>query len=306
MSDPLKFLKPGQSNISEALRRKLTAASRQFGKPFTINSGYRSPAYNKKIGGAKRSYHITGNASDLNMGGMSPAQRSQLVNILQQQGITGFGTYSRYPDMLHVDLRPRQNFMFNKSRHNMGSAPEWFQQAAKGNFTAPPPQQVAAAPGAGELQQGTNVGPLLDNPLTRSIVQAKARKQGMEIGKTPEGRIKLSMDGGNMGGLDKLSNVDLLRPQIGPDRAPAMIGKPPSPPRMPPGPSMLANAGPQSIVPQVPQLGGMGGIGNLFSAIGSSLGGDQQETAIAQQQAAHDQQKRMQWALAQGFGRGLL
>lgn len=41
-----------------------------FGRPVTVNSGYRGPKLNKAIGGAKRSQHMTGQAADIEIAGM--------------------------------------------------------------------------------------------------------------------------------------------------------------------------------------------------------------------------------------------
>ncbi|NDC30848.1 MAG: DUF882 domain-containing protein [Bacteroidetes bacterium] len=41
-----------------------------FGRPLSINSGYRGPALNKAIGGAKNSQHMTGQAADIEIAGM--------------------------------------------------------------------------------------------------------------------------------------------------------------------------------------------------------------------------------------------
>jgi hypothetical protein len=51
--------------ILDPLRRKL-------GKPIRISSGYRSPAVNAAVGGAKTSQHMRGEAADLSVAGMSP------------------------------------------------------------------------------------------------------------------------------------------------------------------------------------------------------------------------------------------
>jgi len=42
-----------------------------FGRPLMINSGYRGPKLNKAIGGAKNSQHMTGQAADIEIPGMS-------------------------------------------------------------------------------------------------------------------------------------------------------------------------------------------------------------------------------------------
>lgn len=169
----------------------------------------------------------------------------------------------------------------------------------------PQPQMATPLP----VEQGVDLGKVLGNPLTKTIAQKRAKSQGMELDKTPEGRIKMRMSAPELGGLDKLAGVDLLRPQIGPDRAPARIGPPPKVPQPRPGipelPTMLAStpgAGVQ-VNPSGPKAPGIGGLFEMLSSMGQQ---DAQQEAQAQQQAQMDAQKRMQWALNQGFGRGLL
>ena len=42
-----------------------------FGRPVTVNSGYRGPKLNKATGGAKSSQHMTGQAADIEIAGIS-------------------------------------------------------------------------------------------------------------------------------------------------------------------------------------------------------------------------------------------
>ena len=42
-----------------------------YGKPVVINSGYRCPSLNKAVGGAKTSQHLTGEAADFEIMGLS-------------------------------------------------------------------------------------------------------------------------------------------------------------------------------------------------------------------------------------------
>lgn len=49
------------------------------GLKFSINSGYRSPELNKKIGGAKNSQHCTGQAADLHPIGMTVEELYQNI-----------------------------------------------------------------------------------------------------------------------------------------------------------------------------------------------------------------------------------
>ena len=47
----------------------------RYGEPIHINSGYRSPQLNRKIGGAANSNHLTGCAVDIRVAGMEQALR---------------------------------------------------------------------------------------------------------------------------------------------------------------------------------------------------------------------------------------
>ena len=56
--------------------------NRRYGEgddPIIINSGYRSEAVNKAIGGAKGSNHLTGCAADIRVAGMEQALRYAVI-----------------------------------------------------------------------------------------------------------------------------------------------------------------------------------------------------------------------------------
>ena len=57
----------------EALREASPGPSKGRGEPIIINSGYRSPQLNKKIGGVPTSNHLTGCAVDIRTSGMEQA-----------------------------------------------------------------------------------------------------------------------------------------------------------------------------------------------------------------------------------------
>ena len=57
----------------EALREASPGPSKRRGAPIIINSGYRSPQLNRKIGGAANSNHLTGCAVDIRTSGMEQA-----------------------------------------------------------------------------------------------------------------------------------------------------------------------------------------------------------------------------------------
>ena len=77
-----------------------------FGKPVTINSAYRTPAYNKKVGGATYSQHLYGLAADIAVSGVGPKAVAEFAGtLLPKTG--GIGIYQTFT---HVDVRT------NKSR----------------------------------------------------------------------------------------------------------------------------------------------------------------------------------------------
>jgi uncharacterized protein YcbK (DUF882 family) len=72
-----------------------------FGKPVTINSAYRTPAKNTKVGGAKYSQHLYGTAADISISGVSPKTVAEFAEtLLPKTG--GIGIYKTF---CHVDVR---------------------------------------------------------------------------------------------------------------------------------------------------------------------------------------------------------
>jgi uncharacterized protein YcbK (DUF882 family) len=75
------------------------------GKPITINSGYRSPSYNKKIGGASRSQHLLGTAADIRIDGISAREVHGIVSELIKDGRMKEGGLGKYSSFTHYDIR---------------------------------------------------------------------------------------------------------------------------------------------------------------------------------------------------------
>ena len=85
------------------------------GEPIVINSGYRSPQLNRKIGGAANSNHLTGCAADIRTSGMEQAicYAAILINYAkesQQDFDELLIEKNRYGAIwLHFAVRPRDN-----------------------------------------------------------------------------------------------------------------------------------------------------------------------------------------------------
>lgn len=69
-------------------------------RPIIITSGYRSKAYNAKVGGVRNSQHLLGKAADIRVNGID---NRMLANYARAVGFKFVKTYS---DHVHVDVRP--------------------------------------------------------------------------------------------------------------------------------------------------------------------------------------------------------
>ena len=74
-------------------------------KPITINSGYRSPEYNEKIGGAKGSKHKLGQACDFTVKGLTPDEVAKAVKVLITEMLIKQGGVGMYDTFTHYDIR---------------------------------------------------------------------------------------------------------------------------------------------------------------------------------------------------------
>jgi len=71
------------------------------GFPLTITSGHRCKRHNDAVGGAPRSYHITGRAFDIAL----PADHRQRARLIEYGFKAGFRGFILYPGWLHLDTR---------------------------------------------------------------------------------------------------------------------------------------------------------------------------------------------------------
>lgn len=90
----------GMVHVETTLIEKLEKLRKLAGRSIHINSGYRCPAHNSKIGGTSQSYHMKGMAADIVIQGLNPRQVAALA---QKAGFGGIGSYA---DFTHVDVGP--------------------------------------------------------------------------------------------------------------------------------------------------------------------------------------------------------
>lgn len=90
-------------NVKE-LAKNLQVLRDEIGESLTINSGYRSPSWNKKIGGVKSSMHLKAMASDLVCKSLTPKQLKAVIEKLIKEGKMKNGGIGLYPSFVHYDI----------------------------------------------------------------------------------------------------------------------------------------------------------------------------------------------------------
>jgi uncharacterized protein YcbK (DUF882 family) len=88
-----------------ALAKNLQVLRDEVGKPIKITSGYRSPEHNAKVGGVKSSKHITGEAADFKIAGMTPKEVAAVIEKLIAAGKMEEGGIGIYSTWVHYDHR---------------------------------------------------------------------------------------------------------------------------------------------------------------------------------------------------------
>ena len=91
-------------NVKE-LAENLQVLREYIQKPITVISGYRSPEYNKKIGGARRSQHMLAKAGDLIVKDMTPDEVKAAIVHLIKEGKMKKGGVGLYTHFTHYDVR---------------------------------------------------------------------------------------------------------------------------------------------------------------------------------------------------------
>lgn len=90
--------------VDEYLVTLLEMLRQTINKPIIITSGYRTPEHNKKVGGAKYSYHMRGCAADIRVNGMTPKDVAKELNKIVPNNC-GIIVYDNW---IHFDVRAKK------------------------------------------------------------------------------------------------------------------------------------------------------------------------------------------------------
>ena len=87
--------------VDYELLKVLTETREHFGKPVTIESGYRCIERNRAIGSTDRSQHVLGKAADIKIKETNPRTVQEYLDARypNQYGIGSYGSFT------HIDVR---------------------------------------------------------------------------------------------------------------------------------------------------------------------------------------------------------
>lgn len=95
-----------RQHLEELIDKLLNPIRDAWGSPVIVSSGYRCPALNTRVGGAKKSAHLTGYAADLVP---SNGRRKEFINFVQKfllsSGLYFDQCINEYGRWCHVGLK---------------------------------------------------------------------------------------------------------------------------------------------------------------------------------------------------------
>ena len=210
--------------VDPSVTEKLGQLQATRSSPLSISSGYRSPAYNARVGGARRSQHIQGKAVDIDTSGMTRAEVKSLISEASRLGFTGIGVYDTASNQsIHLDVAGRRAW---GPSYGAASVPGWAKDVIGAHLenkfqgTAPAPMVAKV-----ERQALPAVGPV-----------PEARPQTVANVVTPSQRpAPVQQTAFNPGGVLSPAKVDMsqLSPVSSAQAAPAQASPAPSMARNP-------------------------------------------------------------------------
>lgn len=136
-----------RGNLQELMDNLEVLRSELSESPISINSGYRTPAHNKHVGGKPKSQHQVGKAADIVISGYSPAEVYNTIDRLQKSGRMNKGGLGWYPKhgFVHYDVRG-VNARWGKKPPATDTAQSFAQQSVSHALAMVPDLQARTIP----------------------------------------------------------------------------------------------------------------------------------------------------------------
>lgn len=163
--------------ISDELVNVLQKIRDHFGVAVVINSGYRTIAYNKKVGGVSNSQHLKGMAADIVAKGITPLEVAQYAEYLMPNS-GGIGVYQTFT---HIDVRSDRSRWDSRSGNDI-TVSGWpgYKEETEMSETDKAIQWVQSV---GIMQGNTNGDMMLDSNPTRRQIAIMLYRFAKYIGK---------------------------------------------------------------------------------------------------------------------------
>jgi peptidoglycan hydrolase-like protein with peptidoglycan-binding domain len=188
------------TNINNTLQGKINAIASEYGKPFTIISGYRDPERNEKAGGVSKSQHLDHNAVDVSLDDKSIASTLAFVAISSKNGIGGIGIYK--PGSIHIDIGPRRAWGPDKSSN---SILPWAKSTIQDHLNSK--IDTGYVPSVDNVDGGDTSSTNEPETVSPEMIQSMVTKLGLK-GVTKDQLDKL-IDKVTTGGSDIFTDLDL-------------------------------------------------------------------------------------------------
>lgn len=156
-------------NMTPQAQQAWRLLSESWGQPLSVTSAYRDPEHNARVGGARGSQHVHGNAFDIDVSGLNRGQRIELIRQAQAAGFRGTGVYE---NSLHFDVGPLRAW---GPSYRRDSLPEWAAAALGGGSTSR--SSVPASPTLSTMSDPTPQpmeAPQMQKPGWQDAAQAGA------------------------------------------------------------------------------------------------------------------------------------
>ena len=100
-----------QANLLGLAVGVLQPIRERWGAPIVVLSGYRTPAWNKRVGGAKASTHMTAEGADIRCTDPAdlPAFTRVVEDMIAADALAALGGLGKYKGWLHVDTKKKPN-----------------------------------------------------------------------------------------------------------------------------------------------------------------------------------------------------
>lgn len=105
--------------VTPQARSALDALFASYGSSLPIISAYRDPQTNARVGGARGSQHLHGNAFDFDVSGIPFDERLRIADLARAAGFQGFGFYD---NSMHFDVGPSRAW---GPDYSSASIPSW-------------------------------------------------------------------------------------------------------------------------------------------------------------------------------------